>query len=290
MPNSVPAPPFVSPTYGTAPSPADHAPVCSPSPSSPARFAVRVGLSRVFGLAEATGARIVAARSHRPFASLADFSDRVRATLPELEALILAGAFDWTGRSRPSLLLEARVGAKSGAAVRSARGAVPSAALVAADGAPFAPGLAGDDGRPLAPNAVAALHTPELPEFDLAARVRAETQATGLWFSGHPLDLLVPPEAWRGVTAAAGVAPRAGARVVVAGLPCAVRRVETKSGGLMLFLTLADRSGLVECVLFPDAYRRFANAARGQVVRVEGRADETLGAIVVNAERVTALA
>ena len=58
----------------------------------------------------------------------------------------------------------------------------------------------------------------------------------------------------------------------------------------MLFLTLADRTGLVECVLFPDAYRRFANATRAQVVKVEGRADETLGAVVVTAERVTALA
>jgi error-prone DNA polymerase len=70
---------------------------------------VRVGLSRVFGLAEATGARIVAARGERPFASLADFTDRARATLPEVESLILAGALDRMGRTRASLLLEARV-------------------------------------------------------------------------------------------------------------------------------------------------------------------------------------
>src|SRR4029077_17669385 len=38
--------------------------------------AVRVGLSCVFGLAEARAARIVAARAERPFESLADFIDR----------------------------------------------------------------------------------------------------------------------------------------------------------------------------------------------------------------------
>ena len=68
-----------------------------------------------------------------------------------------------------------------------------------------------------------------------------------------------------------------------------MRRVETRDGGLMLFITLADKSGLVECVLFPDAYRRYAGITRAQVVRVEGRVDETLGACTVSAERVIAL-
>lgn len=57
----------------------------------------------------------------------------------------------------------------------------------------------------------------------------------------------------------------------------------------MLFITLADRTGLVECVLFPDTYRRYASIARGQVLRIEGRVDETLGACTVSAERVIAL-
>src|SRR5204863_8491 len=54
--------------------------------------AVRVGLSRVFGLHEATGERIVAARAIRPFGSLADLVERVRPSLPELESLVFAGA------------------------------------------------------------------------------------------------------------------------------------------------------------------------------------------------------
>ena len=55
----------------------------------------------------------------------------------------------------------------------------------------------------------------------------------------------------------------------------------------MLFLTLADRSGLAECVLFPDAYRRWGAAMRGEAVRAEGRVDDALGALTLVVERVT---
>jgi error-prone DNA polymerase len=224
----------------------------------------------VTGLAQATGERIVAARGARPFRSLADLVDRARPSIDELEALILAGALEWTGRSRPSLLLEARAGARSWAKAREVAGIAGGAPLI--------------ESEPVAPVAV-----PQLPEFDLAQRVRGETRATGLWFSGHPLDVLVDASSLDGATAAAEIERHVGRRVVVAGMPCAYRRVETKQGGLMLFMTLADRTGLVECVLFPDAYRAYASAARGQVVRAEGRVDETLGALTLGVERAQAL-
>jgi DNA polymerase III alpha subunit len=130
---------------------------------------------------------------------------------------------------------------------------------------------------------------PALPEFARAERVRGECRATGLWFSAHPLDVFVPAEALRDVTPAAALPDHAGRRVAVAGLPCAWRRVETRGGGAMLFLTLADRSGLAECALFPDAYRALAGTLRGEVVRVEGRVDDTLGAVTVVVDRAKTL-
>jgi DNA polymerase III alpha subunit len=235
--------------------------------------AARVGLSRVFGLARATGERIVTARAEGPFRSLADLIDRVRPTLPEVESLILAGALDGSGRSRPSLLLEARAGARAWAAGGRAPG----------------PAAAGGAGLLLATEPVPAVSVPELPEFDLARRVRGEIQASGLWFSGHPLDTVIPTEAARGSVPAASLPERVGRRVAVVGLPCAYRRVETKSGERMLFMTLADRSGLAECVLFPAAYRANVAAIRGQVVRAEGRVDESLGAVTLVTERARAL-
>jgi DNA-directed DNA polymerase III PolC len=231
--------------------------------------AVRVGLSRVMGLSHATGERLLAAR---PFADLADLVDRARPSLDELETLVLAGALDLTGRTRPSLLLEGRVAAARGAGRTTLA----------------APSLAGPGGAPLAP-ASAPRGLPDLPEFDPRERVRGELRATGLWFSAHPLDVLVPPAALAGTVPAAALESHIGRRVSVAGLPCATRRVETRAGGSMLFLTLADRGGLVECVLFPAAYRAFGAAARGEVVRVEGRVEDALGALTVSVERAWAL-
>jgi DNA-directed DNA polymerase III PolC len=236
---------------------------------------VRVGLSRVFGLAEATGDRIVAARAARPFTTLADVVDRVRPTLPELEMLIQAGALDATGRTRPSLLLEARVGER----VRP----------VGRVGRMRAPDLVATDGSPLAPEPVAPLALPRLPEFGAPERVRGELQATGLWFSGHPLDA-IDPALVTGTVPAASLPRHGGRRITVLGLPCASRGVETKKGERMHFMTLADRSGLAECVFFPDAWRHLAPATRGDVLRVEGRVDETLGAFTINVEHAESLA
>ena len=231
--------------------------------------AVRVGLSRVHGLAESTAARLLRARAQRPFGSLADLADRARPTLPEIEALVLSGALDWTGRTRPSLLLEARTADSV---------ATPRPSEVAA--------LVGPEGVELRPEARAPIAIPELPEFDLAQRVRGEREACGLWFSAHPLEVAGDLPLLRCITPAAEVERHVGRRVAVAGLPCAWRRVETKSGELMLFMTLADSTGVAECVLFPDAYRAQAGRLRGAILRAEGRVDETLGAVTVTVERV----
>jgi DNA polymerase III subunit alpha len=244
--------------------------VTCPPASAAGEAAVRVGLNRVFGLSAATAARIVAERQRRRFASLADFLDRVRPTPPEVETLILAGALDVIGRSRPSLLLEARAHA------RLAPGRVR-----------VAPVLAGPGGEVL-PEAAPPLPVPELPEFDRAERVRGETSATGLWFSGHPLDTLA--EAERGAITAAALPDRAGRRARVLGLPCAWRRVETRGGEPMMFVSLADRSGIAECVLFPDVYRALAPALGGRVLEAEGRVGETLGSVSLTVERMRPLA
>ena len=152
--------------------------------------------------------------------------------------------------------------------------------------APFrVPELVASNGHALRLLPRAPVAAPELPEFSAADRVRYECEASGLWFTAHPLDVLAAPEALAGAVPAAEVERHVGRRVTVAGLPCASRPVETKGGERMLFLTLADHSGLVECVLFPDAYRRWATVTRAQVVRVEGRVDDTLGALSVGVER-----
>ena len=241
-----------------------------PAEVAPAR-AVRTGLSRVYGLAETTGARIRRARASRRFANLADFLERVRPALPEVETLILAGALDTLGRSRPTLLLEARVSAPA-----------------VARAAPRAPALLAPGGEELAPP-IAPAPVPELPEFDAHQRARGEARSTGLWFSAHPLDAPELAPARRGSIRCADLERHVGKRVALVGLTCAYRRVETKRGQPMLFVTIADASGLAEGTLFTGAYRAWGPAARASVVRLEGRVEAALDAITLNVDRVVAL-
>ena len=97
--------------------------------------------------------------------------------------------------------------------------------------------------------------------------------------------MLIPREALTPCVDANALDRHVGRRVSVCGIPCAARRVEAKSGGIVLFTTLADRTGLVECVLFPDTYRRSGTHMRGEVVRAEGRVDDALGALTLVVER-----
>ncbi|MFM8559144.1 MAG: OB-fold nucleic acid binding domain-containing protein [bacterium] len=115
--------------------------------------------------------------------------------------------------------------------------------------------------------------------------MRGEFEATGLWFSAHPLEVFAAPDLLADVTPAERLESLVGQRVRVCGIPCAMRRVETRGGGAMSFVTLADRTGLVECVLFPDVHRRFGAALRDTLVWAEGRVGETLGAITLTVER-----
>jgi DNA polymerase III alpha subunit len=226
----------------------------------------------VFGLHEATGERIVAARlKGGPFVSLADFVDRARPTLPELESLTFAGALDGFGRTRPSLLLEARAGVHAWPRAHDG-----SLALVAANGAHLAP-------APVAPVPV-----PELAEFTALERVRHECAATGLWFSGHPMDAL-PPEVERCATPAARLGEHGPKATHVVGMPCAYRRVETRTGEPMLFLTIADRTGLAECALFPEVYARLASRIAAGPMRVSGRVSDTLGAVTLEVDDIEPL-
>jgi hypothetical protein len=58
----------------------------------------------------------------------------------------------------------------------------------------------------------------------------------------------------------------------------------------MLFLTLEDPTGLVECTLFPTVYRRFGARVRGHAVLfAEGTVEAPYGAPTVTVERLETL-
>jgi len=234
------------------------------------RDALRVGLARVRGLGAGVRRAVLAERARRPFAGLEDFLARVSLARPEAEALVRAGAFDFTGRTRPSLLC-----------------------LVAAGSGAFHRRHAARRGRceDLFPGGEEPWPVPPLPPFTPAQRTWLEWETLGLCVHEHPMVHFRPEAPPPGVLPAREALEREGERVAVAGMTAARRTIATRGGRPMQFLTLEDESGMIECALFGAV----AAAHRGRLhglgpFLVEGRLKTRYDAPTLEVSRVRRLA
>ncbi|MCB9884900.1 MAG: DNA polymerase III subunit alpha [Planctomycetes bacterium] len=228
--------------------------------------AIRVGLQVVRGLGERTVQAILSARrAGGAFRSLDDFLARVRPARDEAENLILAGALDAFGVTRPELLWRLQV------AMTPKGQAVLSRAASGVRDALFADALAP---RPV--------EYPALPEFDEGRRTADELHLLGFALGCHPVDVL-----WRrgelpkvtGCVPCGKLDEHVGERVAVCGFAVAFRGHRTETGQ-MLFVTIEDGTGIVEATLFPKVYQQCGGALQGRgpfVVR--GVVEERLGGI-----------
>ncbi len=243
----------------------------------PEAGAIRPGLESVRALSRRTIRRTLQERLRRPYESLEDYHGRVRPGREELENLVLCGALDCLGHSRPTLMMKVeRVLSRSNARPGSRRRKpAREAALL-----PAAP-----EAGPPEP-----VEVPQQPPFPRAGRVLWELKILGFSHSGHPLD------AWNGRFHQTGGVPsfelarRVGERVAFVGWLITTRRAVTRNGEFMKFVTLEDRHGVVEAVLFPDAYRAHGARLDGAgCYRVEGRVDEQHGAVTIAADSIEPL-
>jgi len=226
---------------------------------------LRCALGLIRGISRRLLGRIIEERSRRRFESLDDFLARAGPAIPEAESLILCGALDDVGAGpRPAKLWRVRCLARDGAR-RPATDTLRLEGTGASGPSPWR-------------------------EFDLAERVESELAVLGIAISDHPVRIL------RGRAEREGKLPMAtpaaqiggGQRARLIGLPAAARRVATKRGDWMLFLTIEDESGLAECTLFPDAYRAYghlAHQADGRLLWVDGPVEAPYGAPSLSVER-----
>ncbi|MER5442189.1 DNA polymerase III subunit alpha [Streptomyces sp. NPDC002790] len=190
---------------------------------------VRLALGDVRGMSDAEAERIVAGR---PYVSLQDFLSRARPSRPVAERLAQVGALDAFGRNRRDLMLHIAESQRSGRG-----GAQGQLAL-------------GETGE--APAEVAPA---QLPDLDDAERLGAELGVLGMDTSRHLLgdhrDLLDE----LGVASAHRLKDLPHGQVVlVAGAKGAVQTPPVRSGKRVIFTTLDDTSGLVDCAFFEDSH------------------------------------
>jgi DNA-directed DNA polymerase III PolC len=220
---------------------------------------IRVGLEFVSGLGPVTIERILGERTRRPFDGLTDLLARVGLGEAETRSLILCGALDWTGRTRPTLMMEWNLH-------RTMKpGRVPGGPLLSA--APIVPDAPGD--------------------YDEARKYFDEREVLGISVREHIMSLYRPTLANLVNTDTRGLSRRVGQPVRIAGVMEARRTTRTQSGETMLFLTLEDEHGMFEATVFPSALRGMrAKLAGPGPYRISGRVDDQHGCVSVTADAV----
>ncbi len=225
---------------------------------------IRIGLEQVKGLSSATIDAILAERGKRPFDSLADFIARVRIGRTELEKLILCGAFDFFGRTRPELIWEAK-------------STFPSAKRRGSRTALLCP-------------LPRSLRAPNFEDYPPAKRLQYELETLELSVTHHPLEFIRPRLNQCGFTESRSLQAMIGKPVRVAGILAAVRETDTQRNGAMQFFTLEDETGIFEVTLFPRTHRKYRNVIEDAgPYLVFGTVEEQYGAVTVNARKVSRL-
>ncbi|MHB8523380.1 MAG: DNA polymerase III subunit alpha [Limisphaerales bacterium] len=238
---------------------------------------IRVPATRVKGLTERSQERIIEQRGRGPFESLADFYRRVVPQPEEMEALIRVGAFDGFGRLRTAQFweslhlqrLDAHRGHVRGQALTPSLshpmgegGRWPGEGRFMANQRPHCArggGAGPDQGWLLPPPGLDRLPAVPLQEPARRQRLAWENELLGFTASGHPLELH-DHVAWDTYCPVAKLNGHIGEEIVTCGLVIEQRTHHQVTGEPMKFLTLADRTGIVETELFADTYRSYGLA------------------------------
>ena len=223
--------------------------------------AIRFGLAAVRNVGDAAIASIVEARQAAGrFKSLLDFCKRIdTSTINKrmLESLIKCGAFDSLGAKRSQLL--AIMDAAMSEAQREKRDAMNGQL-----------GLFGED-----IGETYALKLPDIPEASMPERLNWEKENTGFYITGHPLDEFraslknLPTIEF---IQHGGVKDKQVVRI--GGMVTEAKRITTRKGDTMCFLTIEDYTERLEVTVFPRVfYVNTAVLVPDMPLIIQGRVD-----------------
>jgi DNA polymerase III alpha subunit len=262
-----PPPPVVCPN----PQPATRNPVVL------RRIGIRVPLLQVRNLAEKTARAIVEQRGQRPFANLQDLLGRVRLSVEEARALIFSGACDGLGPSRPAMLWQLSIRLRQermGASLAGEHASLFETPVRAGSLVGNSPPYAAAPGEDLPSHL--------LRDYDRARLMELERQYLSFSPGDHPMGAFGKALAGQDIIRSIDVGGFIGRLVTVAGVIVAMRRAVTRKRELMQFVTLEDRWGLVEVILFQDVYKQLGGTFDSfGPYRVQGVVQENLGSVVL---------
>ncbi|EGR4483423.1 DNA polymerase III, alpha subunit [Vibrio cholerae] len=240
--------------------------------------AIVYGIGAIKGVGEGPIEAILEARNKGGyFKDLFDFCARIdlkKVNKRVIEKLILAGALDRLGPHRAAMM------ASVDDAVRAASQHHQAEAFGQAD--MF--GVLTD-----APEEVEQKYT-QVPEWQEKVRLEGERETLGLYLTGHPVDeYLKELTKYTSCRLNEAAPTRRDQSLTVAGLVIAARVMTTKRGTRIGLMTLDDRSGRMEVMLYSEALDRYAEwLEKDKILVVSGQVsfDDFNGGLKMSAREV----
>ena len=222
------------------------------------RRAIRFGLLGIKNVGKSFLADVVRERAAGKFTSFENFVSRMSGcdlNKRQVESLIKSGAFDTLGTKRSALLSEYEriIDIYLKKQRSQSQGQLDLFSLG---------GSSSTDDYP-----EASYVYPEMEELPTKERLRQEKESMGMYFSGHPIDDFAAHAKALGAVSIGDILADAeeesGAftdhsRTVVAGLVTARTNKQTRTGAPMAFLTVEDRLGEMEIVVFPKVLEKYS--------------------------------
>ena len=242
--------------------------------------AIRFGLGAVKNLGQSAVEAIGRARQEvGAFRSLHQFCEKVdlgAVNRRMIESLIRAGAMDSLAGSRSQKMAVVE-------------GAMESGQRAWRDREFGQEGLFGDAPGGGEPEDAPLPNVPDLPEKD---KLAGEKELLGFWVTGHPLDQYadkVAELATHDTSTLDGLSKNA--EVALCGVMTGVSRKRNKEGKPWAAMTIEDRNGSVEAMVFASSYERLApEVIEDQAVMVRGLAlPEEGGSTKISVQEIVAL-
>ncbi len=217
---------------------------------------------------------ILSARNEKPFSSFGDFRKRTRCDCSTIENLVNCGGFDSFGISRGKLLWV--LGEMSHKAKKHTVGVCLQAATLDVDDA--------EDEEQWA-------NLPDLPEPSLHKFVQADYDILGLSAICHPMLFYREKLTKARMQRTVDLKNLPDNTIVnIAGVVVVCMRPPTKSGVIVVFLTLEDETGVADCVVFPKVYEKYGTVIfNNPALIIEGKVQKMGKGISVIARKVRVL-
>ncbi len=224
---------------------------------------IRFGLVAVKGVGENTVLKMIEARTEGKFETLADFAERVPPDVlnkKNIQALAYSGAMDDFGDR-----LQIAEGYEAVSKYGKTHGGEANSDQMNIFG------MMDEDQEA----AKVEIELPQIEPMGHIESLKMEKQFLGLYVSGHPLQGLAKYMSKKVQLIASLATKDVGKKVTVGGLILTRRKILTKKGDYMMFVTIEDPTGEIEVCVFPNTYNKEADKfTDDKFMIVEGRLDK----------------